>query len=1140
MSERERIVLGLDIGISSIGWALMRLDEEPYLYRTNEGEESTKYRIHGGEIVDAGVRMFQPPHDRQKKSLALIRGGARRSRKTLRRKRQRMRHIVSLANKHGLLSGISCEQAAKLMQPAKGDNPKESSPWILRAEALERVLSGEELFRVMYHIAKHRGFSFLSQADEDEGEDAGKVKAGLKNTRDKLAAGNYETVGQMFAEQLKSDAKVRNGENDYSKAIHRSLLKEEIEVIFKRQRELGSMLASEKLCTEYLGELGGEKGIDYNKLVKMMNKCEFTGVPCAPREGYLNERFRLLNRLNTLELSNKRPLTEQEREKIIALAYENKKVTFTQIRKALKLPATVRFNLCSYAEHNPEFSKYLTCKVKNGEPQFEEGIHDIKTIAIKSLDPDTGKVQPGKYGKYYKMHINKVCRSRAAKYGRSNVKDIKMSYNEIRTVLINALGGEEAKALEKMRFNNISNSYAKAAEEFEAELTKKMPAGEERRLKALGQYIAQFEKDVFVELKGYHKIKDCIVARLGEDRWQEASASQEELEIIAEALVYRKTDQTRLKYLENKGIDKDIAEAVISINMKEVANFSGVALKLIGAEMEDGTLANDAIKKLSERDSRFAEKESEKQRILKPYDGDFKKNPVVMRTFSQVRKVVNAIVRKYGGAYPIDQICVEMGTDLACGKKMAGKISQGQKKYRDQKEAAAELCREHGLSPEQGQNLLRFRLAMEQGFRCPYSGNHIDASRIDDYEIDHIIPISRSFDDSLNNKILCERWANQEKKNRLPFEYFVDNADAFFQKKADGKSKIGSWDEFEVNTKHLRSMPWAKRKKLLTRKFTEEDKDKFISRNLNDTRYAARETANYLRKHFDFSPARRQDINEKSRIQMRAGRVTAMLRYHWGLEKDRNANDLHHALDAIVLACSTQGHVYLASMISKDYETKGKAILGRLKNADFEPWDGFRNDVLNKLDRIFVSRMPRRKVTGSANSDNPESVKSVSQKGRLAPINNGLCDMGTMVRADFYKSPEGKLYAVPLYPQDFAANKPLPNKYVDQGGVPYETWPELTEDFEFQYSLYKDEPVKINGTNYYISFIEGTRSYLAVNNVSGTVFENDKKFKQMSYKGTDMTKYSIDVLGNLKEIKKEKRVGNAFEKRSEKQDRAVL
>ncbi|AQQ08343.1 CRISPR-associated endonuclease Cas9 [Sedimentisphaera cyanobacteriorum] len=1106
---KNRVVLGLDIGIGSVGWALVNLEEEEYDYQTYEGEHKKKLKISGGEIIDSGVRTFQPPHNEQK-SLAKIRGEKRRARLTGRRKTKRMKRFVSLAKEFGLIEpNIRFKQACRKMIPPASTDKNKWSPWNIRKEALSRKLTNEEFFRALYHIARHRGVSFLTKAEESEkpsgSSEEGKVKKGLQNIREQLKESRCQTIGEMFAVNFLEgeNVRLRNSENDYTKSIHRNLLKDETIIIFKKQKALGNESASDELLRRYLDEvLLYEAGIQEDKLLKMMNRCKFTGEICAPREGYLNERYVLLNRLNSLLIGGKPP-TDEQRESIKKLAYKNKKLKFSQIRNFLDINENIRFNLCSYQMENPEYNQKLSCKVNEKEPLFEDK-HQIKAAAIQSLDRETGTLEHVEdYSQEYKELIRKVYARRAEKYGSSKVQKIDFYYYILRAKL---------EIPSKYRFVQILNKYPKGEEEFKSKL----------------EYLKQFEsKQDFVELKGYHKIKDCITNTLGNDKWSEIADSPETIEAISEALVYHKTDETRGNYFKEKGIDEEIAKAALFINMKEVANFSKEAFQKLLPHMEEGKYFEDARIAAAENDPRFKDKEHEKQSILQPYHGDFENNPVVMRTFSQTRKLINAVIRKYSSEYPIDQINIEIATELASSQKKLNDIYKKQTRYRDQKEQAKELCREFGLNPEEGQNLLRFRLAMQQKYRCPYTGQYIHAcpysgedisGSLLDCEIDHIIPISRSFDDSLNNKVLCTKKANQEKKNMLPFEYLSK----------DPKK----WEEFVVRVGHMGTMPSAKKRKLLTKKFDEEDKDRFISRNLNDTRYAAKEIAGFLKKHLDFSKSQREDINEKSRVQLRSGRVTSFLRYHWGLKKHREENDLHHALDAIVVACSTQGHVYLASMIAKDLENKGKAINGRLKNCNFEPWESFREDVLKKLDDIFVSRMPRRKVTGEAHSQNPKSWRKANIKGRVQPFNKGFCGMGHIVRADFYKGPDGKNYAVPLYASDFAAKSPLPSKYLSKGDTPYEDWPELTNEFEFKFSLFKDDLVKFQDQMYYIDYIRGGRPVISLKKYDGSSFDEEGKSftKEFSYKNAKLEKFEVDMMGKYYSVKKPEREGNSYEK----------
>jgi len=354
------------------------------------------------------------------------------------------------------------------------------------------------------------------------------------------------------------------------------------------------------------------------------------------------------------------------------------------------------------------------------------------------------------------------------------------------------------------------------------------------------KYIKQFEDDTFIELKGYHKIQKAINENCNNEKWEQVSSDIDKLDTIAEALTYCKRDETRRDYLhQNNIIDKEVIEAVLTINMKQLANHSKEALKKLLRYMEKGDLFHEAKEK-----ARFGKIEYEKQEILEPYRGFFEDNPAVARVISQTRKLINALVRKYQKQFPIDQIHIEVATELASSEKRKNQIRQGQNRYREDNKAAAERCREWKLDPEEGQNLLMFRLAEQQNYFCPYTGTKItlypsgavNEVYIKDCEIDHILPMSRSFNDSLNNKVLCTQKANQEKRDRIPFEWFEDSY---------SKDSL-QWMEFENRAKKLYGMPYPKRRNLVRKSWTEKDKERFLSRNLNDTRYAARHIADYL------------------------------------------------------------------------------------------------------------------------------------------------------------------------------------------------------------------------------------------------------------------------------------------------------
>ena len=272
-------------------------------------------------------------------------------------------------------------------------------------------------------------------------------------------------------------------------------------------------------------------------------------------------------------------------------------------------------------------------------------------------------------------------------------------------------------------------------------------------------------------------------------------------------------------------------------------------------------------------------------------------NPVVAKSVRQAIKIVNAAIKEYSD---FDNIVIEMAreTNEDDEKKAIQKI---QKANKDEKDAAmlkaanqyngkAELP--HSVFHGHKQLATKIRLWHQQGERCLYTGKTISIHDLinnpNQFEIDHILPLSITFDDSLANKVLVYATANQEKGQRTPYQALDSMDDAW------------SYREFKTYVKDLKLLNNKKKDYLLT----EEDiskievKQKFIERNLVDTRYSSRVVLNALQ---DFYKAHKFDTT----ISVVRGQFTSQLRRKWGLEKSRETYH-HHAVDALIIAASSQ------------------------------------------------------------------------------------------------------------------------------------------------------------------------------------------------------------------------------------------
>lgn len=272
-------------------------------------------------------------------------------------------------------------------------------------------------------------------------------------------------------------------------------------------------------------------------------------------------------------------------------------------------------------------------------------------------------------------------------------------------------------------------------------------------------------------------------------------------------------------------------------------------------------------------------------------------NPVVAKSVRQAIKIVNAAIKEYGD---FDNIVIEMAreTNEDDEKKAIQKI---QKANKDEKDAAmlkaanqyngkAELP--HSVFHGHKQLATKIRLWHQQGGRCLYTGKIISIHDLinnpNQFEIDHILPLSITFDDSLANKVLVYATANQEKGQRTPYQALDSMDDAW------------SFRELKAFVRESKTLSNKKKEYLLT----EEDiskfdvRKKFIERNLVDTRYASRVVLNALQEHF-----RARKIDTK--VSVVRGQFTSQLRRHWGIDKTRDTYH-HHAVDALIIAASSQ------------------------------------------------------------------------------------------------------------------------------------------------------------------------------------------------------------------------------------------
>ena len=322
-------------------------------------------------------------------------------------------------------------------------------------------------------------------------------------------------------------------------------------------------------------------------------------------------------------------------------------------------------------------------------------------------------------------------------------------------------------------------------------------------------------------------------------------------------------------------------------------------------------------------------------------------NPTVHIGLNQLRRVVNRLIKRYG---PPEQIAIELARDLKLDGDRKREINTRNRQNREAAERRSRKLTEIGMI-DKGGNRALLKLWEELNpdnaldRRCVYTGKQISIEMLFSgaVEIDHILPFSATLDDSSDNRLLCLREANREKRKRSPFEAFGHRSD---------------WDDIAARAVRLpRGKRWRFEPDAMSRF---DQQGGFLARQLVDTQYLSRLAREYLSALY---PDRGEG---SSHVWVSPGRLTEMLRRSWGLnsllpdhnfgggaDQPKNRRDhRHHAIDAAVIAVTDR---HLLQRISREAGQRGHEAANRMTADLPEPWDDFRDQLGSVVNRIVVS-----------------------------------------------------------------------------------------------------------------------------------------------------------------------------------------
>ncbi|MFV5695532.1 type II CRISPR RNA-guided endonuclease Cas9 [Flavobacterium sp. LB3P122] len=514
----------------------------------------------------------------------------------------------------------------------------------------------------------------------------------------------------------------------------------------------------------------------------------------------------------------------------------------------------------------------------------------------------------------------------------------------------------------------------------------------------------------------------------------------------------------RIDKIQTGEFDENIKTRVRfkAIDLNNITNFQNLPLWLASYIIYDRhNEASDISKWKTPADIEHFLKHDFKQHSLR--------NPIVEQVITETLRVVKDIWQHYGEGKEnfFNEIHIELGremkNDKATRERMTKQISQNENTNLRIKAILTELKNDgindvRPYSPSQQEilkiyeegiyssetrkekledidkirknakpttsEIIKYKLWLEQGYISPYTGKLIPLSDLftTKYQIEHIIPQSRLFDDSLSNKVICESEVNDLKGNKTALKFILKNEDRIVTLTGGKTVKIFTKEAYN---QHITSY-YAKNKNKQKRLLSEEIPEKFIERQLNDTKYISKIVKNLLSKIVREDDE--QEVTSKHIVSLN-GSITSKMKQDWGLNdvwnkiitprferlnSITNSNDFgqlelkkdefgntgkqvfqttvpdaiakgfskkridhrHHALDALVIACVNKTHInYLNNLNAKDendksikHELRNKLCFktktdanGNYKWEFYKPWENFTKKAEDELNQTIIS-----------------------------------------------------------------------------------------------------------------------------------------------------------------------------------------
>ena len=915
-----RKVLGLDLGVGSIGWCLITLDKD---------EKPQSILGMGSRIVPLSAGDAKEFTKGEAISKNKMRTVARTIRKGMDRYQLRREALKKVLSEHGMLPDESLIKLPLL------------ELWELRARAATpgEQLSLAELGRVLLHINQKRGYKHAKADEAAEAETESKAKK-EKEGYVAQVKGRYQalkekgqTIGQHFAEELRA-----NQQTDPKGVYYTYRIKEQVYPREAYLEEYNRIMAVQrtfypKLLTDALIGRIRDRIIFYQRPLKsckqLVSTCEF-----------------------------------EKKERVVQVKRINKDGVEELVERTITIGPKVA------PKSSPIFQ---VCKVW-------ESIQNIRLYYPDGTERKLEQEEKQKLFDYLQ-------------------KNDKLSLTALRKVL--KIKPKEKLWCDKLLDKGIAGNTTVAILR--------------KALKGYEQYEGLLRFDLTIR-DGHKADEDGVIRPIVDESYQNEPLyklwhilySIEDRADMYRALV----GQLEIK---EEDLDDGLMDALYKIDFVKqgYGNKSAKFICKLLPHLQEGKMYSEAAEAAGVRHSDSMTAQERDERSLLETIPLLQKNalrqPVVETILNQMINLVNALKREYG---EIDEVRVELARELKMSREEREETTKSNNAREKENKAIAERIKEYGLTPTKSR-IQKYRLWQESAESCIYCGKRVGVVQFlrgEEIEVEHIIPRSILFDDSMSNKVCACRSCNQEKGNRFAMEYI--------QSKGWEQSYIERVDSLF----HAKNISYSKRQRLLM--LPKDLPEDFIERHLRLSQYISREAQGILRKGIRLVSASEGSVTAKLRqlwgydnilrdlnleryrsmgetevvtVEHRDGERTDERIKDWSKRKDHR----HHAIDALVVACTRQSYIQRLNRVNAEAdreemdafirEQQQKPTHSRGEKLSLlEHWlirqpHFTTGEVKGEVDKILVSLRPGKRTISRGRNVYKRSGKTDVQRGVLIP-----------------------------------------------------------------------------------------------------------------------------------------------------------